>query len=211
MREGDLQMNDNFIEALDRTGKLGKAERNSFIPGVIYGEGVEGGKPVKFNTAILQGIIYKHGSRAKVWIKIGNDQKIGVIREIQREPVSARISHVDVQIVSMEHDLKIKIPIIFHGKSYLESKNLFLQVLKSEISISGNPQSIPESVIINLEGKGANYSVTLKDINLDSSVIIHEHDTEVFAIIAEARSGIESTKAETSAEMKNEIAEPAGK
>jgi large subunit ribosomal protein L25 len=204
-------VNNSVIEAFDREGKLDRAERNSFIQGVIYGEGLKNGKSVKFNTTALQKIINKHGSSAKVWVKTGADQKIGVIREIQKEPVSGRICHVDIQIISMDHDLKIKIPIIFHGKNSLESKRLFLQVLKSEINISGNPQSIPESAVVNLEGKGANYSVTSKDLNLDSSIVIHEPDTEIFAIITEIRGEIVVPKEEAPAEVKKEIVEVADK
>lgn len=200
-------MDESFIEALDRTEKLSKIRLDGFVPGVIHGEGFVYGKPVKFNMAALQKVISKHGSKAKVWVKVDDSKKIGVIKEIQREPVSGKIYHVDMQLVSMDHDLKTKIPIIFHGKNKLEAKRLVLHVYKSEIEISGNPQSMPESIVVDVEGKGLDYSITLKDMHFDNTIKVHEHDSEVFAVISEIRSKIESPKEETPVEIKKEVGE----
>ena len=55
-------------------------------------------------------------------------------REIQREPVSGRIIHVDVQIMSKEHVQSFKIPLVFVGEGELKNRLLALSATKALVT-----------------------------------------------------------------------------
>ena len=46
-----------IIKALERPKKTGKFKEQGFVPGVLYGEGMEGSASVKFEAAVIRNLI----------------------------------------------------------------------------------------------------------------------------------------------------------
>ena len=90
-------MEDTILTAVERPRQGGKFREKGFVAGVVYGEGVNTGKPVKFDAAALQRILKRYGSNARVTVRLDNHDKAGIIKEIQRDAISRQITHVDVR------------------------------------------------------------------------------------------------------------------
>ena len=103
------------LNAFERNTQPKKMKEIGFIAGVIYGDNVKEANSVMFEEAALRAILTKHGSNAKVWVQYGAGKKFGFIKAIQRHPVTAKIIHVDIQLVSKDHEIKLLLPIIFNG------------------------------------------------------------------------------------------------
>ncbi|NMM65162.1 50S ribosomal protein L25 [Clostridium sp. P21] len=172
-----------ILNAAKRIKKTKKFREEGFIPGVIYGDCVAKADPVKFEETSLMKILAKHGSNVKLWIKCGDDKKFGFIKEIQRHPVSNKIIHLDVQLVSKDHEVKVQVPITFKGEAALGKKQLQLQIHKTEVDVLGKIDLIPEVLHIDASGKNAGDTITSKDFNLDKQVKIHDKENEVYATI----------------------------
>ena len=108
-----------ILDAFERIPGNKKFKEDGFIAGVIYGDNIKEAISVKFELVPLKKILGKHGSNAKVWVKYGEDKKFGFVKEIQRHPVSAIINHVDIQIVALDHEIKLQLPISFKGEANL--------------------------------------------------------------------------------------------
>ncbi|AKN33431.1 5S rRNA E-loop-binding protein [Clostridium carboxidivorans P7] len=172
-----------ILNAEKRTKETKKFREEGFIPAVIYGDCVAKSEPVKFEKMPLMKILAKHGSNVKLWIKRGDDKKFGFIKEIQRHPVSNKIIHLDVQLVSKDHEVKVQVPITFNGEEALAKNQLQLQIQKPEVDVLGKIDLIPEVIHINVSGKNAGDSITLKDLNLDKQLKIHDKENEIYATI----------------------------
>lgn len=176
-------MVENILNAFERSIEHKKFKESGFIAGVIYGDGVIKSEPVKFEEVPLRKILMSHGSNAKIWIKSGQDKKYGFIKEIQRHPVTAKIIHVDVQLVSSDHEIKLLLPIVFKGEESLTANLLQFKVYKSDIDVTGKMALLPDSVTIDLSEKILGDSITIKDFALDKQIKINDKPDEVYAVV----------------------------
>lgn len=176
------------LNAAKRTAKSKKIREEGFIPGVIYGDNVAEADSVKFEEMPLKKILDKHGSNVKLWIKCGDNKKFGFIKEIQRHPVSNKIIHLDVQLVSRDHEVKLQIPIIFKGEVALGKRQLQLQMHKSEVDVLSKISLVPEVLNVDVSEKSLGDVITSKDFDLDKQIKIHEKENEVYATITKLAS-----------------------
>ena len=119
----------------------GKFREKGFIPGVIYGGDVATTKSVKFEYGPLQKMISKHGSNARVDIDFNDTVKSGFIKEIQRDALSKRIIHVDIQVVSKDQEVKLNIPILYANEDQLTDRRLQLMIYKPTAEVEGTIQT----------------------------------------------------------------------
>ena len=176
-------MEEIFLQAIERTKQPGKFKESGFVSGVLYGDSIAEATPVKFEAQALKKVLTSHGSNAKVWIKLNNNKKFGFIKEVQKHPISGSVTHIDVQIVSKDHELKLQIPIAYKGEDDLKKKQLQLQVYKSEITVLGKMDFMLDAIYIDLSEKKLGDTITLKDFDLDKQLKVSEKEDVVYGII----------------------------
>lgn len=176
-------MEEIILEAIERIKQPGKFKEIGFVPGILYGDNVTGATSVKFDTIALKKVIAHHGSNAKVTIKYDNTKKFGFIKEVQKDAISGSITHIDVQIVSKDHEIKLQLPIIFKGDDSLKNIQLQLQVYKSEINVSGKMALLPDAIYVDVSEKKLGDTITVKDFDLDKQIKVIDNEDEVYGII----------------------------
>lgn len=176
-------MGEIVLNAIQRTMKSGKFNEVGFVPGVLYGEGVEKPSSVKFNELALKKILANHGANAKVWVDFESNKVFGFIKEIQRQPVTMKLVHIDVQLVSKDQEVKMQLPINFKGEESLNLKQLNLQVNKLEIDIVGNATLMPDVVDIDVSDKKLGDTITSKDFYLNPLLKISGDADEIYGTI----------------------------
>ena len=180
-----------ILDAFERIPGNKKFKEDGFIAGVIYGDNIKEAISVKFELLPLKKILGQHGSNAKVWVKYGEDKKFGFIKAIQRHPVTAKISHIDVQIVSLDHEIKLQLPISFKGEASLIDNILQLQVQKSEIDVAGSMALMPDSVVIDISYKKLGDTITMKDFQLDKKIKITDDEDQIYAVVVPMKEIVE--------------------
>lgn len=180
-------MEEMILNAIERPAQAKRFKEDGFIAGVIYGDNIEGAISVKFEELPLKKILGKHGSNAKVWVKYGEEKKFGFIKAIQRHPVSAKINHIDVQIVSIDHEIKLQLPISFKGEANVIDNLLQLQIHKSEIDVFGSMALMPDGVSVDVSQKKLGDTITIKDFILDKKIKITDEEDQVYAAIVQLK------------------------
>lgn len=175
-------MNDTNLKAMDRTENLKKIRAAGFIPGVLYGPGTMS-TSVEFESKELNKIVTKHGKNAKIWITLGAEKKFGFIKDVQRHPVEGNIVHVVLQMVSADQDVKMQLPISYHGAAQLEHKLLHVQVYKSEIQVMGKPDQMPDVIVVDVSEKTQGENITAADFVLAPDIKILDDGNEIYAVI----------------------------
>ncbi len=179
-------MQETILNAEERNAKSGKFKEAGYVPGVLYGDGIDEPTSVKFNESSLRKILSKYGSHAKLWIQYNDNKKFGFIKDIQKHPVSQQILHMDVQIVSKDHSIKMQLPIIFNGENALKQNLLHLQIQKSNIELIGKIAFMPDSVQVDVSDKEHGYMITAKDFDLNEEIKIVNPD-EIYGSIGHLR------------------------
>ncbi|MEA4920544.1 MAG: 50S ribosomal protein L25 [Clostridiaceae bacterium] len=174
------------LKAVERSGGMSKVRNTGFIPGVLNGPGTVS-TSVQFEKIALNKIITKHGSNAKIWVELGDEKKLGFIKEVQRHPVDGNIIHVAIQLVSKDQEIKMKLMINFSGQSDLERRLLKLQVYKTEIEVAGKTDVMPELAVVDVSEKTDGENITAVDFHLPSEIKILDAENEVYAVIKAVR------------------------
>lgn len=171
------------LDVEQRIQKTKKFKEEGFIPGVIYGGKTENTKSVKIPEVSLKKILSKHGSNVKLWVKYGDEKKFGFIKEIQRQPLTNKIIHIDVQLVSKDQNIKMQIPIVFKGEEELKANQLQIQAHKLDVEVLGKIDLMPEVVYVDVSKKNAGDTIVFEDFNLDKNIKAHDKEDEIYATI----------------------------
>lgn len=176
-------MSESMLIAHERIENPHAVRKSGYVPGVVYGEGFRNGLAVKFEEPIIKKMLSKHGINAKVNVKIGTKESFGVIKEIQKHPVSGELVHLDLHLISKSEILKLKLPILFSGRHKLEEKKFLLQVQLNEIEVAGKADLLPESVAVDVSNKTPGDSILVKDLPLDKEIKLNHDLDDIVAVI----------------------------
>jgi len=189
-------MEEIALKAVIRKDKPKKVRREGFIPGVLNGPGTAS-TPVQFESGGLNKVIARHGTSAKLWVMLGGEKKFGLLKEVQRHPVDGNAVHVSVQMISEDQDVKMQLPIVFHGHGELEHDLLQLQVYHSEVEVEGKATLIPDEIVTEVSGKKTGESITAADFHLPAGVRLIAPEGEIYAVIKPVRTVVADADEET--------------
>jgi large subunit ribosomal protein L25 len=182
-------MEEIILKTMTRSEKPKKVRNAGFIPGVLNGPGTTS-TSVQFEAVALNKIIARHGMNAKIWVELDAEKKFGFIKEVQKHPVEGKIIHIAIQLVSKDQEVKMQLPITFHGHAELEHRLLQLQVYKSEVEVSGKAASMPDVVVVDVSEKESGENITAVDLHLPPEIKILDSEHEIYAIIKAAKKEI---------------------
>jgi len=175
-------MVETILKAMERSEKTNKVRSEGFIPGVLNGPDTAS-TSVKFEAAALNKIIAKHGANAKIWVELGDEKKFGFIKDVQKHPVEGKVIHIAIQLVSQDQEIKMQLPITFHGQAEVENKLLKFQVYKSEVEVVGKATLMPDAVSVDVSEKECGDNITAADLQLPAEIKILDSEDEIYAVI----------------------------
>ena len=175
------------------------------IPVVAYGPERE---PTKYSTstAELRNIFRQHGgSNFLVKFDIdgkGEGKEKAVIREIQRDPVTGALLHMDLHQISLTKPLHITIPVRLTGISEgVKNSGAILQHIIREIEISCLPSDIPDSLELDVTELGIHDSIHVRDVTIDNVTILTDTQRTIVTIVPPT---VATTTTEEDAEEEDE-------
>jgi large subunit ribosomal protein L25 len=175
-----------MICAIERDEKPNKVRKEGFIPGVVYGKGM-GSKSVKLDPKELKRLLQEHARNAKVKVKIGNEVKECILKELQKDTLSGQILNVELQSIHSDDMIKLKVPVIFHGKDELAARQELLQEYAPEVEITGKANIMPEHVVVDVRERKAGEKITVKDIKVGDGIKLLNDENEIIAVITEIK------------------------
>ncbi|NLE27296.1 MAG: hypothetical protein GX625_18570, partial [Clostridiaceae bacterium] len=94
-------------------GYLNQLKRSEQVPAVIYGKGEEA-VPIILEKRELNRIFNVHGSRGLFSLEIEGESKpmMTLIREIQRNPVSGQLIHLDFLSVNLNEKINSNVGVL---------------------------------------------------------------------------------------------------
>lgn len=175
-------MRGSVICAIERTEKPNKARKQGFIPGVVYGRDMAS-KNVKLEQKEVKRLLQGHMKNAKVSLRLGNEVKQCIIKEVQKDPVNGQILHVELQAIHNNDMIRLKVPIVFYGKEKLPGRQQLLQEYISEVEVTGKADIIPEFVSIDVGDGKLGDKITVKDIQVGDGIKVLDNESEILAVI----------------------------
>lgn len=155
------------------------------IPAVLYGAKNKS-EPLAVEEADFKKILPKISESDFIKLNIENKQKEVFIKEIQTEPVSGALLHIDFYLPSLEKPIETKVKINFIGSSPAVKAGGVLIRVKHELPVKGLPKEIPREFIIDL-AKLVNIGdhIFCRDMETPANIQILAKPEDVIAVVRE--------------------------
>lgn len=175
----NLEMNKRPI---DVPNSAKKSRKNGKVPGVLYGNKINN---LLFEVGELElcheiGISGEHGI---LEFNLDGESHRGLIKEVQRDPVTNKIIHLDLEELNGKNKVISSVPIHYVGEEYLNKKGIVLQKEKDSVKVECSIESLPKYIDFNI-GKGNVGSVyKFGDLEVASEISILDDLNSVIASV----------------------------
>ena len=164
--------------------------RQGITPAHLFGHNVES-VALQCDTAQLKRVLAQTGQTRLIGLKLDKARKPRnvMVREVQREPSTSELLHVDFYQVSMAEKIRVEVPIVPVGEApalKLE-ENFLIQQLNS-LSVECLPDEIPDSVELDVSSlTEAEQAIHVKDITLDEGITVLNNPEQLVVKISARR------------------------
>jgi large subunit ribosomal protein L25 len=170
--------------------KTKKLRTQGLVPAVVYGRKIKS-TPVsvdlkEFNKKVLQS---EAGLNLIFTLKLSEDGKgksVPVITyNIQRDPLTDEIIHLDFMNVIMDEAIKTKVPVELIGEptGIKESEGVLVHGLR-EVEVKCLPGDIPDKFEVDVSALEINHSLHVSDLKVSKKVEILAPPEEMIAVVS---------------------------
>ena len=184
--------------AVEKRTAKGKQEvkrlrKSGFIPGVVYGKHTEAMSIQIGDREFFKLAHGEHGASLgsiliNLDIKVDKKKakKVTLIKEIQHDPVTSEVRHIDFNEVSLKEKIHAHIPVSTVGTSRGEKQGGILDQTLREVEISCLPTDLPEEIKVDISNLGLHESIQVSDIDIGDKVqILTDKDLSIASIIVQ--------------------------
>jgi large subunit ribosomal protein L25 len=127
-----------------------RLRRQGIAPANIYGHG--DARPIQAPTRALEVLLASGGRTGLVSIAVaGATPETALLKEIQRDPRSGQILHIEFQAVSMTESVTSTVPIRFVGESPAVTRwGGILTHPRTEVRVTARASDLPEAIEVDL-------------------------------------------------------------
>lgn len=171
---------------LRRTGRHAIRELRAAgrVPAVVYGAH-QTPQSISVQARELAKALHAAGTGLITLLLPAQGEVQTLAREVQRDPVSHRVLHVDFQAVSMTEKLRLEVPIVHEGVApVLSGSDIVLVRNMDAVEIECLPTDIPAHIVADISRlKTVNDEVLVKDLLVPAGVkILTDPDHVVFSV-----------------------------
>ena len=183
-----MDMRELTIQKREGVGKgdAKRLRRAGQVPAILYG----GTQPV--NIAVAPRDIYRlvrghEGSTQLLRVAFADsgESRMAIIRDIQYDPVSEDLVHVDLQEVAMDRPIQVSVAVHHVGEAVGVKDTLgILEMILREVQVSCLPGNIPQVLEADVTGLQIGDVLTVKDLKVAEGVRILNDPNQAVATVA---------------------------
>jgi len=164
--------------------------RQGLVPAILYGHKTEP-LPLQVEKRSLRRVLERVGSHHLITLRVGDDNqpRMTLAREVQLDPITHALLHVDFYEVVMTEKITTEVPLVFVGQSPMMEKRegVLVRGLDS-VEVECLPSNLIESIEVNLEDLvEIDQAILVGDLTVDADVEILTDREEVVAQILPLR------------------------
>ena len=180
------------LEAKIRS-KLGKSVKSlrtkGILPAVVYGAGIES-QALEVDKVHFEKLVSgEHGTNVIITLKIMGDKKAKslpvITHDIQKDPLTDSIIHVDFFRIKLDEKIKAKIPVELIGEpiGVKEDGGILISGLK-EVEVKCLPTEIPDKFEFDVSKFRIGDALHVSDIKAVKGIEVLTVETEMLANVA---------------------------
>ena len=174
------------------------------IPAILYGPKAE---PLMLSVTTKElETILKTSNIGQVLLNLliqngKQKSRTAMIKELQTQPVSGNLLHVDFYEVAMDQKIKISIPVVTTGQATGVEEGGVLQMVRHEVEIFCFPNNIPESLEVDITGMSIGDSKHIDEVSIDESFeLVDESNFTIVTVLSPKAEEVEEVEEEEEGE-----------
>lgn len=180
-------------------GKQVKAmRRTGTIPAILYGSHLDQTVPLKIDEKTLKTVVSKAGRNRLIKLTVDSGSpRLVLARQVQREPISGKILHVDFQEVSLTEKITTEISLILIGTSPAVTRGdgLLIHGLDA-VQVRVLPGDLIPSIEVDVTGlESLNQSLFVKDLKVSDKIEILTGADEMIAKVVPVKEEVIAVEA----------------
>jgi large subunit ribosomal protein L25 len=191
-------MRQETLPILSRSGigrNAAKRERTAGrVPGVIYSRH---GAPeaVSVDYPAMKKLLVSVGSAAAlVELKHGEKSRLSIIKEVQKDPLTDKITHVDFQEVRQDEKIEVNVAVSLVGECYgVKNESGILDITSQQLRIRCLPKDIPSYIEVDVTELRVGQNLHVGEIKAPAGVEFLTPKSQSVVACTEAVAEIAST------------------
>ncbi len=188
------------VQKREKVGKGAnrKARAQGQIPAVVYGSGKES-VPIAVDRKTFIDLMKKAGSENTLFLLQLSDtgkERHAMVRDIQIEPLSRQVIHIDFQRVDMTEKVRVTVPIEQVGASIGVKLGGMIDFVTREVHVECLPGDIPKHIDLDVTSFEIGQHATAKDLTMPPGVTLADDPERVILSIHHARVEEEAAEGE---------------
>lgn len=175
----------NSLVASDRTsfgkGASRQLRRNGLTPAVVYGHGTD---PLHLAVESHPLSLIVRRANALIELEHGDKNQLVLVKDVQRDPVRQIIEHVDLVIIKKGETVLVEVPVHMSGEAFSGS-NALLEL--GTLALNVPATSIPENIVIDVDGLQAGTQILVKDIVLPEGATAEDDADQLVVNVVEQK------------------------
>lgn len=159
-----------------------KERRQGLIPGIIYGKNISN-MMFEIGELELNKEIARSGEHGVINVNLDGQNHKALIKEIQRDPVHHKITHIDLAKLSENTVVQTEVPIVFNGEDLIMKKGGAVQKEKTNIKVQCKGESIPKCINVDLSKLEIGDAYRIGDVEMSQDISIIEDFNSIIASI----------------------------
>ena len=183
------------VSRREKTGKgvAVKLRQQGQIPAVVYG-GHRDPVAITVDRKAVSELIQKseHGVRSIFLLKMSGteQQRHAMIKDIQIDPISRKMTHIDFVRVLMDEVVRVTIPVHLNGTAEGVKAGGVLDWQIRDIHVECLPNAIPDSIEIDVTPVVMHHYIRISDLTLPEGVKVLDDPERVVVGVTHARQEI---------------------
>ena len=163
------------------------------IPGIMYGLNIPSTKIILDEPSLKKILSHDSGSGT---IQLNVDGKVynSVIKEIQKDPKTNSIIHIDFECFNGDKIVNVDIPINYLNETMVLKSGAILQKQKSTIKIRGKASKIPDKIDLVIKQQMLGHPIKVGDVEIGEELTILDNIESVIASINFSKNNNDATE-----------------
>jgi len=154
------------------------------VPAILYGPGIES-IPLVLNKKDIFSILKSEtGERTIFRLALDGEERNVMIKELQVDPVTDELLHVDLFQIAMDKPIRVSVPILLQGEAIgVKTQGGLVDFITRELEIECLPHLIPDHIVVDISGLYVHQSIKVADLTPPSGIrIIDDPETVIVTI-----------------------------
>jgi large subunit ribosomal protein L25 len=177
------------LDAREAHGKANKRLRRAgIVPGIVFGKDADS-TPVQVDAKVFETLYRQAGRTSVVNMRLPGKTAptSGIIKSVQRNPLSGSAIHVDFFLVNLKQEMEVDIPLVFTGEAPAveETGGTLLHNLSS-VHVKALPTDIPHQIVVDVSVlRSLDVAIHVRDLSLNRDLVqvLTDGDTLVATVV----------------------------